>query len=81
MTCHNNVAGHYDGAVSNHHLLTQANVAPVDENGVTVGIVGTIAFAVASLTETGYRDWLWVCLTGTGLGVVGTAYCWQCSRH
>ena len=39
MTCHNNVAGHYDGAVSNHHLLTQANVAPVDENGVTVGIV------------------------------------------
>ena len=49
MTCHNNVAGHYDGAVSNHHLLTQANVAPVDENGVTVGIVGTIAFAVASL--------------------------------
>ena len=59
MTCHNNVAGHYDGTVSNHHLLTQANVAPVDEN----------------------RDWLWVCLTGTGLGVVGTAYCWQCSRH
>ncbi|OUJ72776.1 DUF2530 domain-containing protein, partial [Acinetobacter baumannii] len=49
MTCHNNVAGHYDGTVSNHHLLTQANVAPVDENGVTVGIVGTIAFAVASL--------------------------------
>ncbi|MBD4650290.1 DUF2530 domain-containing protein, partial [Xanthomonas citri pv. citri] len=37
MTCHNNVAGHYDGTVSNHHLLTQANVAPVDENGVTVG--------------------------------------------
>ena len=90
MTCHNNVAGHYDGTVSNHHLLTQANVAPVDENGVTVGIVGTIAFAVASLicwimldrlTETGYRDWLWIYLTGTGLGVVGTAYCWQCSRH
>ncbi|OQY15142.1 MAG: DUF2530 domain-containing protein [Propionibacterium sp. 4572_24] len=58
--------------------------------GAPLRIVGTIAFAVASLicwimldrlTETGYRDWLWICLTGTGLGVVGTAYCWQRSRH
>ena len=72
MTCHGHVAGHYDGTVANQreHLLTQANVAPVDENGGTVGIVGTIAFAVASivcwimldrLTGTGYRDWLWIC--------------------
>ncbi|MDO4412915.1 DUF2530 domain-containing protein [Cutibacterium sp.] len=90
--CHGTAAGHYDGTVANEreHLLTQANVAPVDANGVTVGIVGTIAFAVASivcwamfdhLTETGYRDWLWICLTGTGLGIVGTAYCWRRSRH
>ncbi|QQY14131.1 DUF2530 domain-containing protein [Cutibacterium avidum] len=92
MTCHGHVAGHYDGTVTNQreHLLTQANVAPVDENGVTVGIVGTIAFAVASivcwimldrLTVNGYRDWLWICLTGTALGIVGTAYCWRRSRH
>ena len=83
MTCHGHVAGHYDGTVANQreHLLTQANVAPV---------VGTIAFAVASiicwimldhLTENGYRDWLWICLTGTALGIVGTAYCWRRSRH
>lgn len=71
------------------HLLIQATVEPVDEDGVVIGAVGTVAFAVATLvcwlmldrlTAAGYADWLWICLTGTVVGVIGTAYCFRRSR-
>ncbi len=87
----------YDGLVdaddrnARPHLLVQATVTPLDEDGVVVAIIGTVAFAVAGLaslafrsrlTEAGYHDWLWICLAGTALGVVGTAYClWRRSRR
>lgn len=64
-------------------LLVQATVPPLDEDGVMVSIIGTVLFAVASLvcwirldalTEAGYRDWLWICVSATVLGLCGMVY-------
>jgi len=61
----------------------QATVPPLDEDGVMVSIIGTVLFAVASLvcwirldtlTEAGYRDWLWICVSATVLGLCGMVY-------
>ena len=46
--------------------------------------VGTVAWTLAflallpfvdNLRKAGTEWWLWTCLTGAGLGVLGTAYC------
>lgn len=72
------------------HLLVQADVAPLDEDGVGIAAVGTALFAVATvvcawqleaLTRAGHRDWLWICLVGTALGLVGVGYCRARSRR
>lgn len=48
-----------------------------------VSIIGTILFAVAilvcwirldALTKAGYRDWLWICVSATVLGLCGMVY-------
>ena len=66
-----------------HHFV-QAPIRPLDEDGVTATIVGTIGFAVATvvlvvlrsrLDAAGHRWWVWVGVVGTALGVVGYAYC------
>ncbi|WP_051209189.1 DUF2530 domain-containing protein [Propionicicella superfundia] len=65
-------------------LLVQAPVKALDEDGLNVAIAGTVVFAVAAvvlavdaetLERTGHQWWLWVALTGTGIGVAFLAYC------
>ena len=56
---------------------------PLDIDGVNAVVAGTVAFAFAfvvllffrkPLQDNGSTWWLWTCLVGTGLGLVGTAY-------
>lgn len=56
---------------------------PWDSDGVTVIAVGTVLFALACavalflsdwLAASGRGWWLWVCLCGVGLGLIGLAY-------
>lgn len=65
-------------------MLTQAPVKPLDEDGVQVGVIGTLAWVVAAivLLVRGVGGpgevavwWLWTCCAGVGVGVVGLAYC------
>ncbi|WP_237742805.1 DUF2530 domain-containing protein [Actinopolymorpha alba] len=65
-------------------LLEQAHIEPADVDGVRAVTVGTIAWAVAFLAllpfagrlrDAGADWWLWTCLTGAGLGVIGSIYC------
>lgn len=66
-----------------HRGLVQATVPPIDQDGLTGALIGTGTFLVAtivcwlrraSLRAAGYGDWVWICLTGTVLGVLGTLY-------
>lgn len=65
-----------------HHLV-QAPVAPLDVDGLNVVVIGLVLFAVATgicllwhetLVARGDGWWLWVCVTGFGLGLVGLGY-------
>ena len=58
--------------------------APVETDGVRVLVIGTVLWALAlcallllgdRLRGDGREDWVWTCLTGTVLGLVGIAYC------
>lgn len=59
-------------------------MAPMDVDGVSAVTLGTLAFTIAFVVlYVFYRDqlearddmwWLWTCLAGAGLGVVGIAY-------
>lgn len=66
-----------------HRGLVQADVPPLDADGLTVAVIGTAAFTVAlvvcwvrlsALRAAGHGDWLWICLTGAVLGLVGIGY-------
>lgn len=66
------------------HRLVQAPVAPLDVDGLNVVGIGLVLFAVAAgvclllhdtLVARGDGWWLWVCLTGFGLGLLGLGYC------
>ena len=68
------------------HLFVQAPVPPLDIDGLTVVIIGTSLFAVASvvlaifyttLVAAGHGWWLGVAISGFGLGLVGLAYCYN----
>jgi hypothetical protein len=59
-------------------------VAPLDVDGTRTVAVGTALFAVAfvvllpfrhRLEAAGHGWWLWTCLAGFGLGLVGWEYC------
>ncbi|WP_249666156.1 DUF2530 domain-containing protein [Nocardioides faecalis] len=61
-----------------------APVEPLDVDGVRTVQVGTVLFVVAFLAllpfwgrlEEAQNTWLlWMCLTGAGLGLIGSAYC------
>ena len=76
------------GAVNDHHTFVQAEVPPLDEDGVTAAKVGTILFAVAGLVcwwqlprleAAGDAWWLWVCVAGVVLGALGWA--WNARRR
>ncbi len=61
-----------------------ADVDPLDVDGTRTVAVGSGLFLLAFLALLPFRDqledtgrgwWLWTCLTGFGLGVVGWEYC------
>jgi len=60
-----------------------ADVEPLDVDGVRTVQVGTAVFFVgflallpfyARLEDNGHTWWLWMCLTGVGLGLFGLEY-------
>ena len=64
--------------------LVHAEVKPLDLSGVPTVIVGIVAWAVAFVVVLIFRDdlkrageewWLWVTVTGFGLGLIGLVYC------
>ncbi len=67
-----------------------ADVEPLDVTGTRSVAVGTIAWAVAflallpftaGLRDDGNGDWLWTCLAGVVLGIVGWWYCDRRARR
>ena len=61
-----------------------ADVEPLDVDGVRTVEIGTALFFVAfiallpfygQLQDDGHTWWLWSCLTGVGLGLLGLEYC------
>lgn len=61
-----------------------ADVAPLDVDGVRTVEVGTAAWLVAfvallpfygRLEEAGRLWWLWTCMAGFGLGLIGLEFC------
>jgi Protein of unknown function (DUF2530) len=67
-----------------------ANVDPLDVDGTRTVAVGSGLFLVAFLALLPFRErleasghfwWLWTCLAGFGLGVVGWDYCRRRKRH
>lgn len=61
-----------------------AEPRPLDVDGVGTALVGTIAWVVAlvalvpfysTLREQGRDWWIWTCLAGVGLGLIGFEYC------
>lgn len=64
--------------------LLIADVAPLDVDGVRTVEVGTAAWLVAfvallpfygRLEDSGNQWWLWTCLAGFGLGLLGLEFC------
>lgn len=62
----------------------------MDVDGLSVVTTGIVCFALASigclvfrgrLESAGNGWWLWVCLTGFGLGLLGLRYCWNRRRR
>lgn len=67
-----------------HHHFVQAPVRPLDEDGITATITGTVLFALATvvmiavrsrLDAAGHGWWLWVGVTGVAVGGIGYLYC------
>jgi membrane protein implicated in regulation of membrane protease activity len=65
-------------------LLVQAPVRALDADGLAAALVGTLAFAVATvvlalnadaLAAGGHQWWLWVACAGSAIGVLFLAYC------
>jgi len=65
------------------HLIQQAEVPPLDVDGVQAATVGTVIFAVATLVMVFTYDrlvaagdgwWLGVAASGLGLGLISLAY-------
>ena len=66
-----------------HHLIQQAEVAPLDVDGVQAATVGTVIFAVATVIMVITYDrlvaaddgwWLGVAASGLGLGLISLTY-------
>ncbi len=65
-------------------------MAAVDVDGIRVVTVGTALFAAAAVVTGVMHDelaaqgrgwWFAVCLSGSGLGLVGLLYCWNRVRQ
>lgn len=66
------------------HVLVQATIPPLDEDGILAFGVGTAVFAVLTvlavverpaLAAQGRGWWLWVAVSGLVIGLVAVAYC------
>jgi len=62
----------------------QAEIQPVDVDGIKAVSVGLILWSIAFVVLAFYKDrldargqgwWLWTCLAGIGLGLLGLTYC------
>ena len=67
-----------------------ADVAPLDVDGVRTVMVGTALWAVAfvgllpfygRLADAGRTWWLWTCMAGFGLGLIGVEVCRRRARR
>jgi hypothetical protein len=67
-----------------HEPYVVADVEPLDVDGTRTVAVGTALFLAAfvlllpfrdRLEDSGHGWWIWTCLAGFGLGVVGWEYC------
>jgi hypothetical protein len=67
-----------------------ADVEPLDLDGTRTVAVGSALFLLAfvallpfydSLDDAGRAWWVWTCLSGFGLGVVGWEYCRRRRNH
>ncbi|MGI8522114.1 MAG: DUF2530 domain-containing protein [Nocardioides sp.] len=67
-----------------NRTYTVADVEPLDVDGVRTVQVGVLLWLVGfvavlpffgRLQDAGQGWWLWTCLAGTGLGLVGLEYC------
>ncbi len=67
-----------------HRPARAGQLQPLDQDGVAAVAVGTALWAVAFLVlltqrarldEAGRGWWLWTCLAGFGLGLLGLQYC------
>jgi uncharacterized protein DUF2530 len=65
-----------------HHMV--AEVEPLDVDGVRTVAIGSVIWIVAFLAMLPFigtlRDhdklsWLWICIAGFGLGLIGLEYC------
>ncbi len=71
-------------------FLATADVEPLDVDGVRTIAVGTGLWMVAflallpfygTLVENGTSWWLWTCVAGFGLGLLGLEYCRRRRNH
>lgn len=72
------------------HVFVQAPVPALDVDGLTLVVIGTLAFALASvvlfvvrarLDAAGHGWWVGVAVSGFALGLVGFGYCWNRRRR
>ena len=80
MQDHDEPAGHRIGRKT--YLI--ADVAPLDVDGVRTVVIGTALWGLAflgllpfygRLADAGRVWWLWTCLAGFGLGLIGVEVC------
>jgi hypothetical protein len=65
-----------------HHIV--ADIEPLDVDGVRTVAIGSVAWIVAfvamlpfigTLRDHDRLSWLWICIAGFGLGLIGVEYC------